>query len=663
VGRVWKFRHTTELRGVIRLRMANGKTTALSTAGDTGWRLVRKSKDGGQFPSRVKLDSERSTKQYRIAADMIGELGHAGSVLVVASTKAQAQSLAGSLASNNEEVPALAPLVDFVRQQLGPDHPLVSTLQKGVGFHHAGLPVEVLEALERAVSEDLLPYLTCTSTLTDGVNLPVRTVVLFDQGWPGQPEDSRLHGARLVNAMGRAGRAGRETEGWIVLVRASEQSEQDFADLNPDSDELAVISSLLRPDALESLARIEAELRATDDAIFGAAGAAADFISFVWFMLSVEEARAIEVNDIDVERIVQSTLFASQSATTRDAYLRVAMATRRVYRAADENARLRWPRTGTTVGSARSMDVLAAQISAQVIGENVLGVESPAGALELLGPRLGNLLELPESPQWSFRKTARGEPITVSPEDLLESWMSGATLSEMATSYLSDAAAPEWRIEQMVAAVTKHFEHFLAWTVGALVDLVNSHLESSGSGARVCPELGGFIRYGVSDTRSLQLMTAGIRSRRLANVVVATAPNVIATVDEMRDWLSGMSIGEWRDRFEASSSELLDLVDLARVRRRSLLRELLESGGVDLAVTIVSFNAYIAPGHEVTLRAANPELTPSPLGVFRNDELFALITPGDYADTQAILDTGFALELVLDSDRSLLKVSVPITDL
>ena len=70
------------------------------------------------------------------------------------------------------------------------------SLPHGVGFHHAGLPIEVLEALEQAVRDDTLPYLTCTSTLTDGVNLPVRTVIIYDQTYQGQDEEARLRGAR-----------------------------------------------------------------------------------------------------------------------------------------------------------------------------------------------------------------------------------------------------------------------------------------------------------------------------------------------------------------------------------------------------------------------------------------------------------------------------------
>ena len=192
---------------------------------------------------------------------MITQLGHAGSVLVVAGTRDQAQQLAHGLAAELGDQPALAPLVDFVRLQLGDDHPLVAVLPHGVGFHHAGLPIEVLEALEQAVRDDTLPYLTCTSTLTDGVNLPVRTVIIYDQTYQGQDEEARLRGARLVNAMGRAGRAGKETEGWIVLVRAAEPTEDDFRDLNPDSEPLAVTSSLATDAALDAFAAFEQAMR------------------------------------------------------------------------------------------------------------------------------------------------------------------------------------------------------------------------------------------------------------------------------------------------------------------------------------------------------------------------------------------------------------------
>ena len=291
-GKTWPYRLITPLSGQIRLRMADGRTTLLSTQDDTGWRYVRKAKTPRLVQAGLPGDDTRSTKRYMIASEMIVELGHAGSVLVVANTRKQAQLVAKGLADQLDELPGMVPLVDFVRLQLGDDHPLVAALRCGVGFHHAGLPIEILEAIEEAVREDALPYLTCTSTLTDGINLPVRTVVIYDQTYEGQPDDAQLRGARLVNAIGRAGRAGKETEGWIVLVRAAEPTDKDFQDLSPDAEALAVNSTLTSDAALDAFAELEQQIRADEDAIFRTqAPATSDFISFVWLALAMRRRR------------------------------------------------------------------------------------------------------------------------------------------------------------------------------------------------------------------------------------------------------------------------------------------------------------------------------------------------------------------------------------
>jgi len=654
-GPVWRYRHITELSGQIRLRMADGRTARLSTQGDTGWRLVRKSKDGNSRQVGLPIDSGRSTKHYMIASEMISALGHAGSVLVVATTRAQAQKLAQGLAESCDEQPALVPLVNFVRQQLGDDHPLVAVLRRGVGFHHAGLPIEVLEALEEAVRDDILPYLTCTSTLTDGVNLPVRTVVIYDQSFPGQPEDSRLRGARLVNAMGRAGRAGKETEGWIVLVRAAEPTEQDFQDLNPGAEALAVISSLSTEGVLESFAKLEARLRDDEDQIFTATDTAADFISFVWLVLAIEEGRDVDPAAAEIDRIVGATLAATLSARTRAACTRMAEATRRSYLRSDPVARRRWPRTGTSVGSARAIDRLARRITDTIVGREATGglpdLRDPALAVDWLSTVFTELLDLPEAPVWRFRVSSRGAEIDVKPVDVLADWISGRSLPDLAKTHLAAATKPAWRIEQMVGIVTEQFEHYLAWTVGALIEIVNVQLAMVDTEMRLCPELSGYIRYGVNTAHALLLMTSAIRSRRLAHAVVADVPADLSPVrEELSAWLAGMGIAEWRERYDASSSEVLDLLDFTRLRSRSLLKTLLETGAVTVNLPAIS-GALPSPMPRLSLETARDEPAPEPLAVYAEDELVAIIASRDHVDVRAILDTGLDLALDID-DRS-----------
>lgn len=663
----WRFRHTTPLSGIIRLRMADGRTSQLVTDGDTGWRLVRKSEDGISHRPKLPTDSRRSTRQYEIASDMVTALGHAGSVLVVTSTRPQAQQVAEGIAAKLDEVPALTPLVDFVREQIGDHHPLVAVLRRGVGFHHARLPVEVLEALEEAARSDALPYLTCTSTLTEGVNLPVRTVVVYDQPFPGQPDDTRLRGPRLVNAMGRAGRAGRETEGWIVLVRGAAPTEEDFQLLNPDAEDLSITSALLTDAALDAFADLESRVREDNDAVFTTSDIAGDFIGFVWNFLALGESESVDPNRLDLEQLVDSTLAATQSDSSRAACLRIAESVRAAYIRSDPEGRRRWPRTGTSVGSARTIDRLASRLADGIARREADGtlppVEDPYTAIRM--PRaLNTLLSLPEAPDWQFLVSARGTPIRVEPVDLLVDWFGGVSFSDLAERHLAEAHPAAWRVEQMVGVITEQFEHFLSWTVGALVANVNARLEEQAVVARLCPDLGNYIRYGVDSQPALVLMSSGIRSRRLAHAVAQHLPDdVPATREDVRSWLAETGIPGWRESYQLSPSEALDLLEFTRVRSRSLLRTLLETGST--SVNLVDLGWPLPNSRDrLKLEAAHDEPAPAPLCVYAQDNLIGRVASQDHADVQAIIDTGLELvvELGTDADRIVLRLSLVAAD-
>lgn len=655
-ARTWPYRLTTELTGLLRLRMANGQTTELAVTG-VDWKLVRKAASSSPHQTGLPRD-DASTKQYEIAAEMIQELVHAGSVLVVASTRSQAKEVALGLARIRPVDPRTGPLVSFVSEQLGRDHPLVSALERGVGFHHAGLPVEVLEAIEEAVRGDVLSVLACTSTLTDGVNLPVRTVVLYDQTYEGQDPAARLRGARLVNAMGRAGRAGRETEGWIVLVRAAEPSERDFADLHPGADELAVTSSLLAEDALEELAGVEARASLNEDAVFEGSDAQG-FVAFIWWMLALKEREGVSPEGVDIEAIVRRTLAATQSAAARAAYTSLATAVQRAYRHTDPGARARWARSGASLESARSIDRLAERVARGVRRAEAAGslpdISDPIATVRALARALRELLELQEAPRWMFLTSTRGDAIPVEPRDFLVDWLDGASYMELGVAHLGAAANPGWRIEQAVDTVTRHFEHYLAWTMGVLIELANEHLAESDSEAVLCPDLGSYIRYGVRQPAALVVMTSGVRSRRLASRIAAVLPeDVEPTRTGIREWLAGLSIRDWHAELEVTPFETLDLLDFTRRPRRSLLRTLLETGVVDVALVPTGAGLLGDPA-ELSLEPARGEAAPAAFMVYDGESEVGETLPEDHADLQAIADTGvdYSLELRFEADVTL----------
>jgi hypothetical protein len=257
-----------------------------------------------------------------------------------------------------------------------------------------------------------------------------------------------------------------------------------------------------------------------------------------------------------------------------------------------------------------------------------------------------------------------GADITVGSVTLLIGWISGRSLPDIADVHLQAAPQAAWRIEQMVGTITEQFEHYLSWTVGALVELVNGLLADADSEVRLCPELGGYIRYGVNTPHALQLMTSGIRSRRLAHAVVADIPSELEpTYDDLRSWLAGMGIAEWRERYQASASEVLDLLDFTRLRNRSLLTTLLETGAAS-----VNLPPLIGGGRgskrSLSLELVRDEPPPEPLAIYAGQQLVAIIAAEDHADVQAILDTGLDLVLDLDdqTEPAVLRISLPLGD-
>jgi hypothetical protein len=275
------------------------------------------------------------------------------------------------------------------------------------------------------------------------VNLPVRTVVIYDQIYGGLPEDVRIRGA------------------------------------------------------LHALAELEQTLRIDEDAVFQPGSAATtDFISFVWFVLAVQEDFGADLETLDIHEIVDSTLAAQQSPQMRAACLPIAEAVRRAFVRADRDERQRWPRTGTSIGSARTIDLMARRIADTIIvqgQDGTLGdITDPLRAIKMLAPTIDQLLDLPENTgTWRFRTSPQGPDIDVKPTELLRGWLAGTSLSELADQHLADVVDPSYRIEQMVDAVTGYFEHYLAWMVGTLIELVNVRLSSADAEGRLCPELGG----------------------------------------------------------------------------------------------------------------------------------------------------------------------------
>ncbi len=91
-------------------------------------------------------------------------------------------------------------------------------LLRGVGVHHAGVLPKYRRIVEELFQQKLLSVVTCTETLSAGINLPARSVVLpsIMKGPPG--EKKILDPSSAHQMFGRAGRPQFDSQGYVVVL-------------------------------------------------------------------------------------------------------------------------------------------------------------------------------------------------------------------------------------------------------------------------------------------------------------------------------------------------------------------------------------------------------------------------------------------------------------
>ncbi len=99
-------------------------------------------------------------------------------------------------------------------ENLGTNAPASKSAAHGIFSHHGNTPHGIRLAVEHAMRDDLVRFVVCTSTLAQGVNLPIRYLIVTSV-YQGK---SRIKVRDFHNLIGRAGRAGMHTEGSILFA-------------------------------------------------------------------------------------------------------------------------------------------------------------------------------------------------------------------------------------------------------------------------------------------------------------------------------------------------------------------------------------------------------------------------------------------------------------
>ena len=129
----------------------------------------------------------------------------------------QAQALMSINVCSRAEKDAIAELIGNFRFSSGFGKTLSRLVRHGIGVHHAGMLPRYRRLVETLTQAGLLKVICGTDTLGVGINVPIRTV-LFTALSKYDGKRTRLLQAREFHQIaGRAGRAGYDTAGRVVV--------------------------------------------------------------------------------------------------------------------------------------------------------------------------------------------------------------------------------------------------------------------------------------------------------------------------------------------------------------------------------------------------------------------------------------------------------------
>lgn len=186
-------------------------------------RLPREKKDR-YFPEVAF--SKKKTHSGDIAIYLALKLCHNGGVAVFCGTKASVINIMDRFldiklrgynidsiegVSNIEELRKLKTLIG---DNYGTTNSYYSCADKGIFAHHANVANGIKISVEYAMKNQLIKLVICTSTLAQGVNLPIKYLLITSAFQAGEEIKVR----DFHNLIGRTGRAGFYTEGSIILT-------------------------------------------------------------------------------------------------------------------------------------------------------------------------------------------------------------------------------------------------------------------------------------------------------------------------------------------------------------------------------------------------------------------------------------------------------------
>lgn len=483
--------------------------------------------------------------------------------------------------SHREEITRCA---SIAREHMGADCDVATFLEEGFVVHHGGLPQAVRLELERLVRSGAVRLVIATTTLAQGVNFPIHTVLVHSLDHGNQDFVSPMD---FWNICGRAGRGMRENEGQVLFCVcesfgewqatrskkfkkaplpwqkrkwekhcSDERSRRDgyisaYGTYQLESMLLDLVTKIMQlweqkhesidvPTLCEAIANNTLDLFAPSEEID------LDNVlsSLDGLLIAMTEGREnVEVTADTFEEILRRSLIHLQLPDpAHRAAVNELFAARIKYirsRHADAAKRLQFYRLGLPLRDCEKIDDAQGELLA-------LYLKAADYNLWTSKERSDHLADV-ASILFTLTEIAPSNPLPDCWRQILFRWVSGDTPTEI-------AADPEVAAENVTANLVSRWiddvcGYRLPWGYNVLaLYLKDVAVSAAADWPAACDYYSAFAKYGVHELVACWLLTFGVASRKVAMRAASAITEVMAQPDDLLKWLQRGGLATLGDR-------------------------------------------------------------------------------------------------------------------
>lgn len=387
----------------------------------------------------------------------------------------------------------------------GDDHLITQCIRRGVAPHFGDLADEVRRAIEREYARKKLRILVSTHTLGQGVNLPIKTLLVYSLDI--NPDPSRRLSVKVRdfwNIVGRAGRAGRETEGQIVFIINSRRDRYLFYKYSDPMNSERVRSIFIVAMELYRNGRLSKE--ALDEIISDVAEPA--LMNFL-----VEEVVGTPDQQL-IESFIGDTLFKIQSIGddskfVEDILLNNAM---RFWDVESRERKVVFARTGLSLNSCLTIEETLRGSEVDLSDVIISGNEEMF--LNIVLKCLKKIVEM--MPKAALKNVNIIENSKL--EAFIHSWISGTDVDNLRPLWIN--AVGEDHVDLMNVYIEDCLAYKYPWGITSVIFItsfvLNKDWENFDSSITNFPSK---IKYGLANKHALWLRSIGVLSRESCKIL------------------------------------------------------------------------------------------------------------------------------------------------